>query len=281
MWVPHPFACRWRKGGIQESCTTQGSPVARIFLLWNMWVVFNRRAVLCAFAHFGKNLVTFVPNPPLFFLEIPPLRPYAERIDPAEVSMSSQPLIIRTCRHILDSGYRCQGTAVRGRACCRHHLDSRTRLHNMARARRCVRLPRLLVPKTFRDLAYNWIEVNRVLASERIDHDAARMMLWAMDLTATILPAEPDTGLHRTRNPNVSYQVPINHLFAGSCIVNPSQVHENTWEEGRGLPPPSQLGNPTSERVGFVQPRKDNRSKSSPPAPESRKGNAGPGSDAI
>jgi hypothetical protein len=68
--------------------------------------------------------------------------------------MGSQHLIIRICHHAFPDGRHCQGAAVRGRACCRHHLDARTRLHNMARARRCVRLPRLLVAETTRDLAY-------------------------------------------------------------------------------------------------------------------------------
>ena len=75
--------------------------------------------------------------------------------------MGSQHLSIRICRHILTDGRHCQGAAVRGRARCRHHLDARTRLHNMARARRCVRLPRLLVAETPRDLAYNQAEVCR------------------------------------------------------------------------------------------------------------------------
>src|SRR5271169_7127437 len=121
--------------------------------------------------------------------------------------MNSQPLIIRTCRYILDSGHRCRGAAVRGRACCCHHLDARTRLHNMARARRCLRLPRLLVAETPRDLAYNQAEVCRVLATERIDPDAARMMLWAMDLTAAVLPAE--SALLRRTNPRIFYHVDI------------------------------------------------------------------------
>ena len=43
--------------------------------------------------------------------------------------MCLQPLIIRICRHILPDGRHCQGAAVRGRACCRHHLDARARLH--------------------------------------------------------------------------------------------------------------------------------------------------------
>jgi hypothetical protein len=95
--------------------------------------------------------------------------------------MLSQPLIIRICRHILPDARHCRGAAVRGRTSCRHHLDARIRLHNMARARRCVRLPRLLVAETPRDLAYNQAEVCRVLATERIDPDAARMILWAID----------------------------------------------------------------------------------------------------
>ena len=149
--------------------------------------------------------------------------------------MGSQQLIIRICRHTFPDGRHCRGAAVRGRACWRHHLDSSTRLHNMARARRCVRLPRLLVAETPSDLAYSQAEVCRVLATERIDPDAARMILWAMDLTAAALPAEPAPRLRRAHNPNVSYHVPVNPLFTRSCIENPSQVPENTWAEGRGV----------------------------------------------
>ena len=104
--------------------------------------------------------------------------------------MNWQTLIIRTRRHILDGSRHCRAAAVRGRVCCRDHLNSRTRLHNMPRARRHVRALRLLVPETLRDLACNWAEVDRVLATERIDPDAARMILWAMDLTADALPTE-------------------------------------------------------------------------------------------
>src|SRR5271165_6584670 len=134
--------------------------------------------------------------------------------------MPLQPLIIRTCRHTFPDGRHCQGAAVRGRACCRHHLDARTRLHNMARARRCLRLPRLLVAETPRDLAYNQAEVCRVLATERIDPDAARMILWAMDLTAAALRAEWASRLRRARNPNVSCHVPISPLCLGSSTEN-------------------------------------------------------------
>src|SRR5271165_1676442 len=148
-------------------------------------------------------------------------------IDPAEVSMNS-PLIIRICRHTFPDGRHCQGPAVRGRACCRHHLDARTRLHNMARARRLACIPRLRVPVTRRDLALNRSEVLRVVTSGAVDFASARLMLWAMDLTAAALAAEPASRLRRAPNPNVSYHVPLNPLFTRSCIENPSQVPENT-----------------------------------------------------
>src|SRR5450755_2027629 len=140
----------------------------------------------------------------------------------------SSSLIIRTCHHILSSGLRCRGAAVRGRACCRHHLDALTRLHNMARAGRRTLILRWRVPDSRRDLARNRAEVNRVLATGRMDFDTARMIFWAMDLTEAALPAERAAPLRRTRNSNISYHVPISPLFAQSCIENPSQALENT-----------------------------------------------------
>jgi hypothetical protein len=149
--------------------------------------------------------------------------------------MLSQPLIIRTCHHILSSGLRCRGAAVRGRACCRHHLDARTRLHNMARACRRTVILRWRVPDSRRDLARNRAEVSRVVATGRIDFDTARMIFWAMDLTAAALPAEPAARLRHAHNPNISYHVPLNSLFERSYIENPSQVPENTRWVGRGV----------------------------------------------
>ena len=144
------------------------------------------------------------------------------------------PLIIRLCRHTFPDGRHCHGAAVRGRACCRHHLDARTRLHNMARARRLACIPRLRVPMTPRDLALNRSEVLRVVNSGAVDFATARLMLWAMDLAAAALPAETDTRQRRARNPNVFYYVPVNPLFSQGCIENPSQVLENTIGGGEG-----------------------------------------------
>ena len=97
----------------------------------------------------------------------------------------NSPLIIRICRHIFPDGHHCHGPAARGRACCRHHLDAYTRLHNMARARRLACVPRLRVPMNRRDLALNRSEVLRVVNSGAVDFATARMMLWAMDLAAS------------------------------------------------------------------------------------------------
>ena len=153
--------------------------------------------------------------------------------------MNSCALIIPTCRHVLPNGRRCQQPAVRRRACCRHHLDAQARLHNMARARRCTLVLRLRVPETSRDLAWNKFEINRVLATERIDPDAALMMLWAMDLTAETLRAEsarrPRRAQNRASNPNGIYDVALNPLFPQSLSETLSQVIENTKRQGEGV----------------------------------------------
>ena len=117
----------------------------------------------------------------------------------------SSSLIIRTCHHVLSSGLRCRGAAVRGRACCRHHLDARTRLHNMARACRLASFARLCVPMNLRDLAMNRAETLRVINTGSVDFATARMLLWAMDLAAATLPAERAARPRPAHNPNVSY----------------------------------------------------------------------------
>ena len=147
-------------------------------------------------------------------------------------------LIIRICRHVLPHGRHCQGAAVRGRACCRHHLDARTRLHNMARARRLTCIPRLRVPITFRDLALNRAEALRVVATGGLDFATARMMLWALQLSSTGLRSEYDSRLRqariRTTNPNRIYQVPVNPLFPGGYTKNTTEVIENKEQRGEG-----------------------------------------------
>jgi hypothetical protein len=152
--------------------------------------------------------------------------------------MNSCALIIPICRHTLSDGHRCQQPAVRHRSCCRHHLDAQARFHNMARARRRTFILRLRVPETSRDLGWNKLELNRVLATERIDPDAALMMLWAMDLAAETLR---DESAHRvqnyTSNSNEIYDVALNPLFPRSLSKTLSQRIENrNRERGGGTP---------------------------------------------
>src|SRR5277367_5394472 len=153
-------------------------------------------------------------------------------IDPAEVSMNSCAPILRICRHILPNGRRCQQPAVGRRTCCRHHLDAQARLHNMARARRRTLILRFRVPETSRDLAWNKAEINRVLATERIDPDAALLMLWAMDLTTFTLRAQsacrPRRTQKRASNHNGIYDVALNPLFPQSLSKTLSQMTANT-----------------------------------------------------
>lgn len=155
--------------------------------------------------------------------------------------MNSCATILRICRHTLPNGRRCQQPAVRRRVCCRHHLDAQVRLHNMARARRRSLILRLRVPDTFRDLDWNQTEINRVLATERIDPDVALMMLWAMDLTAATLRAEADRRPPRPQkcssNSNGIYDVTLNPLFPRNLIKTRSQAIENTYGRGEGGTP--------------------------------------------
>jgi hypothetical protein len=152
--------------------------------------------------------------------------------------MNSCAPIIHLCRHILPNGRRCLQPAVRRRACCRHHLDAQARLHNMARARRRSVILRLRVPETSRDLAWNKAEINRVLATERIDPEAALLMLWAMDLSTSTLRAEsprrPRRAQNRASNPNKIYDVALNPLFPQSLSETISQMIENTIRQKRG-----------------------------------------------
>ena len=161
-------------------------------------------------------------------------------------------LIIRTCRHILPDGRHCQGAAVRGRACCRHHLDAQTRLHNMARARRCTFFLRLRVPETSGDLVWNKAEINRVLATVRIDPDAALMMLWAMDLATAALRAEsacrPRRPQNRAYKSNGIYDIERSPLFSQSLSETLSQTTENTKRQGEGGGLPSKCDNTFGSR---------------------------------
>jgi hypothetical protein len=142
----------------------------------------------------------------------------------------NSPLVIRTCRHTLAIGRRCQGAAVRGRSCCRHHLDARARLHNMARARRALAVPRFRAFLTPADVAANRAEVNRLIATQSCDFATLRTLFWAMDLAASTFSVPRP----RPSNSNVFYHVPEKPSFEQSYPRNLSEVFENTSRGGGG-----------------------------------------------
>ncbi len=96
------------------------------------------------------------------------------------VAAASPRLIIRTCRHIKDSGAFCRQAAVGGRKYCRAHLLLRERLRRMARAHRragVLKLPRLT---DLRAVEAGTAQVRVALAADHIDAGLARLLLWAM-----------------------------------------------------------------------------------------------------
>src|ERR1035438_3341553 len=82
----------------------------------------------------------------------------------------------------------------------------------------------------------NKAEINRVLATERIDPDAALLMLWAMDLTTGVLRAQstslPRRAQDRASKPNEIYEVTRSPLFRESLSETLPHVIENTKEAG-------------------------------------------------
>ena len=145
-------------------------------------------------------------------------------------------LIVRICRHTFSDGRHCQGPAVRGRACCRHHLDARARLHNLARARLLACIPRLCVPTTRLDLAFNRAEVLRVVNAGALSTSPPPECCFEPWISPPppSPPSQPPRP-RRARNPNVFYYVPLNPLFSQSCTENLSQVPENTGRRGEGV----------------------------------------------
>jgi hypothetical protein len=140
--------------------------------------------------------------------------------------------IIPTCRHILDNGSLCRCAATRGKAHCRHHLDSVLRGRRMARARR-RRYPFWLAPlqvaKTLRDRA-NALQVGLELGD--IDFPTAQTMLRALRARQSA-----ERQIERMSKPPGTpksyrlYQVPASYLFLQVCRKNAAQVVQNTrWE---------------------------------------------------
>ncbi len=97
----------------------------------------------------------------------------------------SSPLIIRTCRHILDNGRFCRAAAVRDRRYCRAHVLLRLKQRRMARARRklaVVNLPRLIDLEAVK-AAHTVVRV--AVAAGRMDPASARLIHWTLGHVAS------------------------------------------------------------------------------------------------
>jgi len=149
--------------------------------------------------------------------------------------MRSQPLIVRTCRHVLENGSRCRCAATRGKAYCRHHAASLTRRHNMARARRRRQplwLHPLMAARTFRDRC-NSLQVALELGD--LDLPTAGTLLRALRMSRAVERKIDQIGKPPgTPKSFRLYQVPASSLLLGGYALNATQAVENKAREGRG-----------------------------------------------
>ena len=107
--------------------------------------------------------------------------------DASPVAARPRRLIVRTCRHILETGNFCQSPATGKSAYCRAHKQLRVRLAKMAEARRqreVLKLPRLM---DLQAVQVGLTKVQIALATDRIDPADAKLLRWAMRQSATNL----------------------------------------------------------------------------------------------
>src|SRR5271157_3987068 len=109
------------------------------------------------------------------------------RLSSRSPSGETQPrLIIRTCKHILDSDRFCRAPAMNKRDYCHVHLRLRQRLWRMARARRRMgsglKLPPLVDMQAVQVTA---ARVRTALAGGHMDRGSARLMFWGLQQMAT------------------------------------------------------------------------------------------------
>jgi hypothetical protein len=103
------------------------------------------------------------------------------------VAAGPRRLIVRTCRHILETGNFCQAPATGKSAYCRAHKQLRVRMAKMAEARRqreVLKLPPLM---DLQAVQVGLTKVQIALATDRIDPAHAKLLRWAMRQSATNL----------------------------------------------------------------------------------------------
>ena len=143
-------------------------------------------------------------------------------------SRSRSPLIIRTCRHILDNDCFCQAAALRGREFCAAHVLLRERRWRMMRARRRMQA-RFEIPPLVDLWAVRlaMVRVRVALASGLIERRTAGLMFYGLRMAASNLrymelrdeysdfvaeEMEAERRSAMTSNSNVNYRIRINHL---------------------------------------------------------------------
>ena len=95
--------------------------------------------------------------------------------------------VIRTCRHVLESGSVCRAAAGGGRPYCRAHLLSRLRRRKMARARRRPDFLRLAPPVEMAAIRHGAARTLAAMAKDQIDSERGRSLLSLLGMAAAKL----------------------------------------------------------------------------------------------
>lgn len=110
----------------------------------------------------------------------------------------------------------------------------------MAHARRRAGLLRLAGLSNFRAIASNQHRVRVAMATQRLDADAGRLMLWAPQMSASVLRAKtslasPQAARNRATKSKQLYQVPVNPSNTRTCVQSAAEIIGNTRGEGEGV----------------------------------------------
>ena len=116
------------------------------------------------------------------------------KINPSVIRVAT---VIRTCRHILDSGPFCQAPAVGSGTYCRAHRLLRIRGRKIARARR--RIPPVILPELIdaRSVELGAARVREAIRGNRIDRQTGRAMFWALQLQHRIINLQQQLAVPR------------------------------------------------------------------------------------
>ena len=156
-------------------------------------------------------------------------RPYNSSVSSQKARPS---LVIRTRKHVRESGALCQGAALTGSAYCRAHLQLQERSRRMARAHRRAGILKLPILEDMQAVRVAQARVQVALEAGHIDEGLARLMRWGLRMMATtfrhmeqlqerqpsFLTTAPAPGT--PRKPNNLYHMPI-------TIINSSASKRN------------------------------------------------------